>query len=154
MITGRFGDTSGRPFIEGRIYLPRLGISGDISFLMDTGADTTTLMPDDIMRLAIDFDALEGDFACVGVGGAVHCYTERAILAFTDPGKTVYAYELSELCLMNADPQMDGVHSLLGRDILDNWRITYDPQGNKLQAKVVLANKMYDLKATPPGTDE
>jgi hypothetical protein len=31
MITGRFGDTSGRPFVEGRLFLPRLGISGDVS---------------------------------------------------------------------------------------------------------------------------
>jgi hypothetical protein len=36
MIEGRFGDTSGRPYIEGRLSLPRLGVVGDISFIFDT----------------------------------------------------------------------------------------------------------------------
>ena len=40
MLKGRFGDTSGRPYIEGHILLPRLKKRGNVSFVFDTGADT------------------------------------------------------------------------------------------------------------------
>ena len=43
MLRGRFGDTSMRPYLEGRIFLPTIGIDGEASFLVDTGADKTTL---------------------------------------------------------------------------------------------------------------
>lgn len=39
MLRGRFGDTSGRPYLEGRLFLPRLKLQGDISFIVDTGAE-------------------------------------------------------------------------------------------------------------------
>ena len=79
MITGRFGDTSGRPFIEARLYLPRLNLSGDVSFLLDTGADASILMPADARRLGVPFNQLEGDNECGGLGGTVHCFVERAL---------------------------------------------------------------------------
>jgi hypothetical protein len=41
MLTGRFGDTTGRSYIEGRLSLPRLTISDDISFIIDTGGHKT-----------------------------------------------------------------------------------------------------------------
>ena len=131
MITGRFGDTSGRPFIEGRLYLPRLGIAGDISFLLDTGADASVLMPADSRRLKVPFHELNGDNPCGGIGGTVHCYVERAFLVFSDPGKALYAYEL-DMDIMPDDPQMEDVTSLLGRDVIDRWQITYDPERSKL----------------------
>jgi len=145
MINGRFGDTSGRPFFEGRLYLPRLNISGDVSFLLDTGADSSMLMPGDTKRLGITFSDLQGDTECVGVGGTVHYFVERALLVFSDPGKALYVYELPNLGIMPDDPQLDNVHSLLGRDVIDRWRITYDPQKVRLHAKIRLADITYDL---------
>lgn len=150
MIVGRFGDTSGRPFVEGRLYLPRLGIQGNISFLLDTGADSSMIMPGDAKKLGINYNDLQGDTECVGVGGPVHYYVERALVAFSDPGEALHIYELPELGVMHDDPQMENVHSLLGRDIIDRWRITYDPQGSRLNIKVVLSDIVYDLKSSPP----
>lgn len=43
MLRGRFGDTTGAPYIEGRLILTRLNLTADISFLVDTGADYTVL---------------------------------------------------------------------------------------------------------------
>ena len=65
MIEGRFEDTSGRPTIEAKIILPRLGIKDNIS--------------------------------------------------------------------------------LLGRDVLDRWRIIYDPRGTGLRAKPRSADITIDL---------
>lgn len=44
MLRGRFGHASKRPYIQGRLFIPRLDIWSDISFLVDTGADKTTLL--------------------------------------------------------------------------------------------------------------
>ncbi len=144
MITGRFGDTSGRPFIEGLLILPRLNVQGNVSFLMDTGADSSMVMPNDAKRLAIPYDKLQGDRECGGIGGIVHSFTERAILVFTDPNVMLYGYDL-EVDIMPDGPEMEEVPSLLGRDVLDRWRITYDPQGVGLRAKVRSADITIDL---------
>ena len=58
MLRGRFGDSTGRPYIEGRLIIPRLNIKSDMSFLVDTGADRSLLMPGDGRRLAIDYSKL------------------------------------------------------------------------------------------------
>ena len=134
MIIGRFGDTSGRPFMEGRLILPRLNIQGNISFLMDTGADSSVVMPGDAKRLGVLYDTLEGDRECSGIGGTVHSFVEQAILVFTDPNVMLYGYDL-QIDIMPDGPEMDEVPSLLGRDVLDRWRITYDPLGTGLRAK-------------------
>ena len=44
MIQGRFGNTTGRPYVNGRLLLPRLRLSTNLS---DTGADVSVLMPVD-----------------------------------------------------------------------------------------------------------
>ncbi len=45
MLIGRFGHTSGRPYFEARVVLPHLNVAGNVSFLLDTGADKSLLMP-------------------------------------------------------------------------------------------------------------
>ena len=134
MITGRFGDTSGRPFIEGRLILPRLKVEGNVSFLMDTGADGSMLMPGDARKLGVPFDLLEGDHECGGIGGTIHSFPERAILVFTDPQVMLFGYEI-EIAIMPDGSGMEEVPSLLGRDVIDRWRVTYDPHGVGLRAR-------------------
>ena len=45
MIAGRFTD-DGLPYIDGIVTFVRLGVSGRVRFLIDTGSDTTILHPD------------------------------------------------------------------------------------------------------------
>ena len=45
MLHGRFGESSGRPYISARVFIPRLGLAGTVSFIFDTGADSSVLMP-------------------------------------------------------------------------------------------------------------
>ena len=54
MITGSF-DGEGRPYVQGRLIISRFKVDGFIDFLMDTGADTTTLHPDDGIQLHVPF---------------------------------------------------------------------------------------------------
>ena len=136
MLTGRFGDTTQRPYIEGRLILPRLQIGTDITFCVDTGADVTVLMPTDGMRLGVDYARLSGDQESVGIGGISRNFIEDAIVLFTDPGRYLYAYELN-LVVCPPAPEILDVPSLLGRDILNRWRMRYDPTRDKLTFTVV-----------------
>ncbi len=58
MLHGRFGATTNSPYFEARISIPEPNVSGHVSFLPDTGADTTTLMPADGVRLGLPWDDL------------------------------------------------------------------------------------------------
>ena len=142
---GRYGDTSGRPYLEGRLILPRIGIAGNISFLVDTGADASMIMPLDGKRLGIDYSQLQGDAVSFGLGGEIHSFLEDAILVFTEPGSALYLYNI-EIDIPPPDPALpDDLPSLLGRDILDRWRMTYSPSRKNLTFKVFEADDIIHL---------
>ena len=54
MLKGWFGDTTGRPYIEARIAFPRLRALGLVSFVLDTGADRSLLMPRDCILTGVN----------------------------------------------------------------------------------------------------
>lgn len=139
MLTGRFGDTTGRPYIEGRLILPRLKIKGDISFCVDTGADRSLLHPGDGERMGIDYTKLTGETESVGVGGICHNFVEPALLAFSEPKRFLYVY-IIPLAIAPAAPDIMDLPSLLGRDILDQWRMTYHPIKKRLTFHVISAD--------------
>ena len=45
---------------------PGLGKSGNVSFIFDTGADTSLLMPLDAQRMGIDYGMFENEVNIVG----------------------------------------------------------------------------------------
>lgn len=140
MLRGRFGNTSGRPYIAGRLVIPRLNLRSDISFLVDTGADSTVLLIDDAAKMKIDYTRLRrGKHDSVGIGGTMRPYVERAIVTFEEAGKRLYAYEI-QLAIAPFHQQLRRVPSLLGRDILDRWRMSYSPSKDRLIFHVVSAD--------------
>lgn len=139
MLRGRFGDTTGRPYIEGRLILPNLNIHGDISFLVDTGSDETRLHPNDEIRLHIDYDQLSGDAESVGISGVSHDFIEPALVVFSEPKRSLYVYSIT-LRIAPMDPEIIDLPSILGRNILDQWQMTYNPQKRRLVFKVILAD--------------
>ena len=126
VLTGRFVNTSGRPYVEGKISLLDFNISGGISFLVDTGADRTLLMPDDWRLLGLDYSVLTDAIDIGGIGGSVTFLTTIATIAFAIPGKTVYIYAVEIACAPD-DQDYRRYPSLLGRDILDQWKMIYNP---------------------------
>ena len=95
MLRGRFGDTSGRPYTEGHVLLPRLGSSANVSFIFDTGADTSMLMSLDAQRMGIDYGLLGNELSTLGIGGESENFTESAHLVFVgDEALYGYAIEL------------------------------------------------------------
>jgi hypothetical protein len=139
MLTGRFGDTSGRPYIEGRLIFPRLNIRGDVSFCVDTGADRSLLHPGDGERMGVDYTKLIGETESVGVGGICHNFVEPALLVFVEPKRLLYVY-IMDLAISPPSPDIMDLPSLLGRDVLDRWRMTYHPARTRLTFQVVSAD--------------
>ena len=131
MIIGSF-DPDGRPYVEGLLFIPGLSISREISLLVDTGSDTTCLMPSDGTRLGIDYSTLSGPRAnSYGAGGKSRPYRYRSVVAFTGHNPRRRAYVV-DLLIYPQDPDLDVLDSLLGRDVLNRWRMRYDPNNARL----------------------
>ena len=145
MLEGRFGNTSGRPYLAGRLVLPRLKRQGDISFLVDTGADRSVVMQVDGTRLGIDYAALPDSCVNYGIGGLSEDFTEPALLIFSEPGRNLYVYSL-QIIIFSPSPDTGHFPSLLGRDILDQWRMTYDKSNASLKFKVLTADQTISLQ--------
>ena len=148
MLRGRFGSTSGQPYIAARVYIPRLGVVGNVSFLLDTGAESTVLMPADAQTLSVDYDALRNRGSSVGLGGAVDLFREPARLAFAGSGGFMYGYEINLRVYPAGDRDSLTVPSLLGRNVIDRWRITYDRSASELTARVVSYDQRWVLGAS------
>ena len=145
MLRGRFGDTTGRPYFDAKVILPRLGIRGNVSFLFDTGADSSVLMPLDGQRLGIDPARLSATDTAIGIGGIQEHFIEPAIVIFANDSE-LFAYRMN-MGIISPSPEIIDVPSLLGRDIIDRWRVTYDKTGNTLSVEVVSATARMPLTA-------
>ena len=129
MLRGRFGDTSGAPYIEGSLTLPQQALQVDISFLVDTGADRTMIMPTDGQVVGIDYSQLSTWTEVRGIDGArTQTYEEPALLAFKEGSHLLHVYSINVLILRPTNRNL-GIPSLLGRDIIDRWHMVYD-KGN------------------------
>ena len=130
MIAGYF-EGNGRPRVRGRLILPRLGVVGGVNFLIDTGASSTVLHPGDGVRLACPFDDLLLPVALEGVGGTHTYYRETAVIEFDDSGTEIgFRFEMA---IAKPHPTVDGLDSLLGRDILNRMRMEYDFPQDRLE---------------------
>lgn len=129
MIDGYFMD-DGRPYVECHLYLPRFELGGWVHFLIDTGADTTILHPDDGIDLRCPFDALGNPAEFVGVGGTLLYYMEPAVLTLGE-GAEAAEFDL-QISIAKPHPVTDGLDSLLGRDILNRLAMVYDFRRRRL----------------------
>lgn len=110
------------PVFAAYVELPRLGSWGWVTFLIDTGADRTTLYPGQDNSVHVDYSILRTETlrTSTGIGGNDRYYSEPAMLFF--PG----GEERALSCLLNIDiwqpdsSRFDQIlPSLLGRDFLN-----------------------------------
>lgn len=134
MLIGRYGDTTGRPFMAAYVMIPRLGVSGLVSFLMDTGADQTVLMPSDVRRLGIAYDELDKATETFGVGGKSSDYTEPGACILQDD-RVLHVYNV-DFVLMRRRRALETFPSLLGRNVMDRWRVVFDRPTGTLTAEI------------------
>lgn len=127
--------------------VPRLNLTGDFSFLVDTGADETFLMPGDGVTLGLNYSLLQNhNTASRGAGGPISSYYEPAWVAFTD-GVQLYGYSVN-LAILEFRTDMLTVPTLLGRDILHRWSMVYHHSAARLEFDVESADVVVPLGGT------
>lgn len=124
MIRGYFSTVgpTPRPFVDAALEIPSCHRAIRIHFLVDTGADRTTVGPPDARRLArelgIDLASLPQGNPSVGVGGRVETRTIDAVLTL-DSFSTSLTLTILDLPTGRLAP----IPSLLGRDVLAHFAL-------------------------------
>ena len=128
MIVGWFG-FDGRPFVNVRVTIPRLGVQREVEFLVDTGSDRTCLNHRDAANMELFPEVLRADdmSSATGIGGSSRYFREDAHIEFIDTvGGQFHEHALS-LGIADLSDTPLTIPSLLGRDILNRYNMVYAP---------------------------
>lgn len=148
MLWGEFAAGTGRPYIRARLWVPRFNLQRIVRFCVDTGTTYTMLMPRDAFAIGIDYTLLDDVIDVATAGGAASVFLEPVELLFTDAdGPTAYSYRVM-LAIAPPSTATAAVPSLLGRDVINRWRIDYHPTAGQLRCDVVTADEVVELPAS------
>jgi len=132
MIRGRI--RRGRPYVDAVVLSARLGVEGNVSFLIDTGSDLSTIQPRDAIRLGVDYSL---DFvgspkrSVGGVGGLASEFRESCAIFMPHVSGSWDRLPL-EVGFAVPTAFNEDLPSLLGRDILSYYRLTFQQSANLL----------------------
>ena len=100
-------------------------------------------MPTDGITMKIDYQSCRrSPVPSIGIGGTAETYRERAVLLFPDHElRVVYAYRI-DLSIIGPQSDIMGAPSLLGRDVLNQWRMDYSPPEGWLVFCVATADRV------------
>ena len=134
VIDGVF-NAAGAPFVYASVFLPGLSppdrTSLPVPFLVDTGAGSTTIHPRVAQDLGIDRSLLEYAVSSAGIGGhSFNALAEGTILILGD------GFDFAcPVTMRIAQPKDHNrrLPSLLGRDVLRQFNMRYEPANGILQ---------------------
>ena len=115
-------DVIAAPYVRGVVNIPRLDAWGWLWLLVDSGADKTTLHPQEVEELGVDYERLSLSSSALseGIGGNAAYYSEPAYLIFPDDrGLSLACYIDIDICHQDAKMLLQNIPSLLGRDFLN-----------------------------------
>lgn len=130
-----------QPHIRAHFQCPKQKLGGVISFLIDTGADITLIMPDDRQNICIPNRLLVDGYPPFigGIGGRLPLrYLKSITLEFPDEsGERTVPFRLGQIAV--ACPaqrkQYKGTPSILGRDFLSGCTINISSAAISLVCK-------------------
>jgi len=115
------------PYVRAILHLPAFNRRIVIQFLIDTGADATTIHPQDSLRLLApaEIKALGGAIPFGGAGAGKSHHPSESELIFMRTNGTLEAIALR---VYIAEPGAHNMRleSLLGRDVLDRFVMMFD----------------------------
>jgi predicted aspartyl protease len=124
------------PAVQAYCYIIRLNTGFWVTFMVDTGASGTCLhgVPAWRIQRRLRPDTV---LPASGIGGSCYYYGERATLIFADERRNAVPRTLNRLDIqvisardILANRGIPSIPSLIGRDILNHWKFTYDcPSG-------------------------
>lgn len=132
MLVGRF-DGLGRPRIGAVVRIAGLGLRREVQFLVDTGSTTTSLNTDDLTGLDLSGIGPKRPVG-VGYGGVLLGYQLPGAAHFEERGVGAYGFQVDMLLV--DEPELAGLPSVLGRDILQHWRMVHDPTNEILEFEI------------------
>ena len=133
MIRGYFKEDE-TPHVNARLVFPRLGVGQELDLLVDTGSSSTILHPGDVTEMRFPFEELRNEVTVTGVSGTQTYYAEPAVVSFFyGEGRQDFRIDLY---VAKPHPTVDGLESLLGRDILNRLGMSYDFRRNWLEFSV------------------
>lgn len=123
------------PSIRAFVVFEELQIEAALPLIIDTGASNTLILWKDIERLAIDPLRLTGEEReFLGIGGAIMSRQTRVIVEFT-AGHNETVKEETKIFIASSPcphPRLMLLPSVLGRDILNRYDLTYRPRVNEV----------------------
>lgn len=130
------------PAVQAYCFIPRLNLGRLELFMVDTGASGTSLHGASVWELQPHLRPSTLNTAR-GVGGTCRYYGEAATLLFIDTQGHLIPHSLRRIDIQKILPEelaQDAnilrVPSLLGRDILNRWPLTYDVPGGDIRLEV------------------
>jgi hypothetical protein len=143
MLLAYYAGSQMRPMIQARVSIPSINAGGFVEFILDTGADCTTLMPNDSRKMHVDYSRLSKEDHSIGSAGASLDYLCDGVVIFSEIGVVEYEYDI-ELRLIKPDPTVPELlmpPSLLGRDIINQWQLSFDPKAMLISANVLSCDR-------------
>ncbi|MBA7480330.1 hypothetical protein ES707_15781 [subsurface metagenome] len=120
------------PYVQAFLVLPRIELRGLINFMIDTGADNTTLSLIDVERMNLDYRRLRRDSQTPvdGIGGEQYFYQEEAVLIIRDENGEIYTFPIhAHIPKRGRGEQANRqrkLPSVLGRDVINQVRLSVD----------------------------
>ena len=130
VIPGRI--INGAPFVYGLVVLRDLGAYGYVWFLVDTGATGTCLHPRDARALGVDLNRLTYPKRSRGIGGSAAYSPHDAFVLFSTNRNVTHTERLA-IAIAEPTPANLNYPSLLGRDVLNRWAMSYAPKNRLLR---------------------
>ena len=138
------------PYVEGRVKIARLGVEGDTRFLIDTGADATTLQMSDRRRLGIPLSQLSPQVYVESVGGLASYSQEPASVWLYDRAADAWRIFSIMIEIYAGEGQADDFPSLLGLDVLNRCRCAIDASAGSVLLEPVLVDEASGAVYYPP----
>ncbi len=132
MIAGRFTrhprGLADLPAVSVRVSLPRISAFGSADFVIDTGADASVIHEGDAFRILPIGYQPEWEASLRGISTTeVRYAVEPAVLTFVAESGQEVSVPVERLIVAHVGPAQDPLPSLLGRDVLQRFRLVIDP---------------------------